>query len=285
MYIEGGFFVYIKNGIIMDDSIRGVKVKKMIVPRVTGKHRPGIKRKPRSITIHNTSNNRRGADAIAHGHYLKNLEKNPITSQVSWNFVVDRDRIVQCIPIDEISFCQGHSRGNRESISIEICDCYPINSRDYKKSEDNAIKLAGEILRYYKFNKSNIFKHQDWSGKYCPARILKKNRWEEVKGRIYKESLNTENIPERVKRRRNLNLIVYGTDKSEMLAAFRLGKVLKSPVVPATWNIDFKPYYTLGYNIVAVGDSVLHTSYRTHELKDVEKVGEFIKSMDNFKAN
>lgn len=276
MYIEGGFFMYIRNGIIVDDYLEGVRLVKMITPRVTGKHRPALKRSPKSITIHNTSNPRKGADALAHGKYLENLEKRPIKSQVSWNFVVDKDRIVQCIPINEVSFCQGHARGNRESISIEICDCYPLGSSEYRKAEENAIILAGELVKYFNFSKKDILKHQDWTGKYCPARILKMNRWEEVRDKIYAKSLKDD--------KDKLNLVVYGVEKYEKVAAFRLARALVCPVVPATWRMDFKPYYTLGMNIIAIGSSVLHTSYRTHELRDCSRVYEMMTDIDKFKV-
>lgn len=268
----------IKNGIIMNEKLGDVVIKREIVPVITNKHRPMIKRVPKSITIHNTGNSNRNANAKAHSNYLKNLEKNPIKSRVSWNFVVDKDMVIQNIPIDEIAYCQGHSRGNRESISIEICDCYKKGSKDYDKAERNAIVLAGNLVRYYGFNKNEIFKHQDWTGKYCPNRILSEGRWREVQDRIYELGMKSENNG------RELMIIVYGNQDDEIKSAYDLGAKLSCPIVPAKWLMDFKAYKNIGIKIVAIGKSVKHTSYKDYFIKDPKKVDDFIKNRKKYKV-
>ena len=73
------------------------------------------------VTVHNTSNHSNGANAIAHGNYLRGSGKN---KQVSWHYVIDKDRAVRCIPENETAWCSGdgNGNGNRKTINIEICD-------------------------------------------------------------------------------------------------------------------------------------------------------------------
>ena len=74
--------------------------------------------------------------------------------------------------------------GNRKSIGIEICHSLTPGNPKYAKSEDNGAKLAAIILHQYGWGIDRIRKHQDWSGKYCPHRILDNGNWEGFKGKV-----------------------------------------------------------------------------------------------------
>ena len=56
------------------------------------------------ITIHNTSNWSKGANAIAHANLLRGSWKD---KYISWNYVVDKDYAVRCVPENEVAWCQG----------------------------------------------------------------------------------------------------------------------------------------------------------------------------------
>lgn len=178
----------IKNGIIQDNNILGAMLKRDITPFVTKKHRPGTKGKKTSVTIHNADNTSKTADAQAHANLLKNMERqwpnhSMSKSQVSWHFVVDDKQIVQCIPIDEVAYCQGHATGNATSISIEICDNqYNFDKSKYLKAEENAAKLAGSLLET--LGLSTVYQHYDWTRKNCPSKIRKEGRWNSYKNKI-----------------------------------------------------------------------------------------------------
>lgn len=134
------------------------------------KCRPGISRTGfRGITIHNTSNWNKGANAIAHANLLKGSWKNNFTS---WHYVVDQDRAVRCVPENEVAWCQGDGNGdgNMKTISIEICDNSDGNIR---KATDNAAELAAQILRRYGVTNASgyLFQHNYWTGKDCPYDI------------------------------------------------------------------------------------------------------------------
>lgn len=170
----------IKNGIVQDNSILGASLKRDITPFVTRKHRPGTKSKKKKTVIHNADNVSRTATAQAHANLLKNMERqwpnhSMSRSQVSWHFVVDDEEIIQCIPIDEIAYCQGNALGNSEGISIEICDnMYNVDRSKYLKAEDNAAKLAAALNETLGLTS---VQHNYYTGKNCPSKIRKEGRW------------------------------------------------------------------------------------------------------------
>ncbi len=60
-------------------------------------NRPGYYMNPLYITVHNTSNTAKGANAASHARFAKN---NPSTG-VSWHFTVDDAEIYQHLPLNE----------------------------------------------------------------------------------------------------------------------------------------------------------------------------------------
>lgn len=164
------------DGIIQDKKIGGIPVKLAIVqPKGKANVRTLVKmREVIGITNHNTANTAPTAGDEAHARYLQNIE-NTDSAYISVHLFVDDDSITQCVPLDE--FCyhagDGDGDGNRKTIAIEICE-----NRNYEKAEENAQKLNAALLLTYPNLK--VFKHQDWSGKFCPRKILARpNGWQE----------------------------------------------------------------------------------------------------------
>ena len=54
----------------------------------------------------------------------------------------------------------------------------------YAQAEENAVQYITKLLHEYGWGVNHVKKHQDWSGKYCPHRILAENRWESFKQRV-----------------------------------------------------------------------------------------------------
>ena len=138
------------------------------------KCRPGIKRTGfRGVTVHNTSNYSRGANAMAHANLLRGSWKNVYTS---WNYVVDKDFAIRCVPENEVAWCQGDGNGdgNMKTISIEICD---NSDGDIRRATDNAVELCADILRRYGVKDAGkyLFQHNYWTGKDCPYDIRRGN--------------------------------------------------------------------------------------------------------------
>lgn len=156
----------IKEGIIQNFDIYGVTFNANIIPKYNDKSRPQIPMAPTSITVHNTGNARKGADAKMHTRYVDNT-----INYTSWHFTVDDKEIYQELPINEVAWHAGdgaNGRGNKTSIGIEICENDGI---DWNKAKDNAIRLIVWLRRNIAGIKG-VFPHRKWSGKYCPHKIL-----------------------------------------------------------------------------------------------------------------
>lgn len=132
---------------------------------------------PQYITIHNTANDASAYNEIA---YMKRNSYN------SYHFAVDDLEARQGLPLDRNNFSCGdgaNGTGNRKSIAIEICYSKSGGAR-YVQAEENCVQLVAYLLKKYGLGVDRVKKHQDWSGKYCPHRILAENRWESFKDRV-----------------------------------------------------------------------------------------------------
>ncbi|MGE6594968.1 S-layer homology domain-containing protein [Bacillus proteolyticus] len=159
-------------------DIYGVPLKEMIVPTGNENIRPGNAMKPKYITIHETDNYSVGANARNHAQYLYSQATGTTDRSASWHFTIDDKEIYQHLPLNENGWHAGdgaEGTGNRESIAIEIA----VNQDgDYNKAVENARKLAAYLMGELNIPLENVKKHQFWSGKNCPAIMIKNNAWE-----------------------------------------------------------------------------------------------------------
>lgn len=141
----------------------------MLAPNKTSARR-GIKLQSfAGVTIHETDNESKGAGAINHANYLKN---NATSLKKSWHYCVDEKIITQSIPEDEVAYHSGTTKGNYNTISIEIC----VNSDgNYQKALDHAAELTADIFKRKGITSKNyknyLYQHNHWSGKNCPRRL------------------------------------------------------------------------------------------------------------------
>lgn len=136
---------------------------------------------PEYVTIHNTANNASAAGEIA---YMVSNDQ-----YVSYHWAVDDTEAIQAIPHDRNAWHCGDGEdgvGNLKSIGIEICHSLDPENPHYPQSEENGAKLAAIVLHGAGLGLDAIRKHEDWSGKYCPHRILDNGDWENFKERIAK---------------------------------------------------------------------------------------------------
>ncbi|QYG88363.1 N-acetylmuramoyl-L-alanine amidase [Bacillus atrophaeus] len=134
------------------------------------------------ITFHNTWNDAPAANEVS--YMIGN------TSSTSFHFAVDDKEVVQGIPTNRNAFhCgdgEGVNSGNRTSIGVEVCYSKSGGAR-YKAAEKLAIKFIAQLLKERGWGVDRVRRHQEWSGKYCPHRVLAEGRWDEVKAAIATE--------------------------------------------------------------------------------------------------
>lgn len=122
------------------------------------------------IVVHETANDASAENEIAY------MRRN--NNEASFHFAVDDKQAVQGIPLDRNAWHagDGNGKGNREGIAIEICYSKSGGER-WQKSVDNAAQLIAELLKERGWGVDKVTKHQDYSGKNCPHRILESYGW------------------------------------------------------------------------------------------------------------
>ncbi|TCM51065.1 peptidase M23-like protein [Rhizobium sp. PP-F2F-G48] len=148
---------------------------------VGSSNRPGTSRVPTAITIHNTDNTARGADAPAHARYMKGADAK--RRKVSWHFTVDDKSVYQSLPVGEIGWHASTSAGNASSIGIEIC---MNEGLDEAAAYEKAALLTAALAKQHSIDVATaVVQHHHWSGKNCP-RVLraKPNGWRDFIDRV-----------------------------------------------------------------------------------------------------
>ncbi len=165
----------VRNGLLIEKNLLEENEYNLAY-KLPGPMEPGVK----YITIHNTAN---VGPAIAERNYLNNRRDNV---PLSFHYAVDETKAIQIMPLDIHGWHAGDGRGegNMASIGIEICRSLDYKSDLYDRAEENAVKLTAYLLYIYDMDIDAVRKHEDWSGKKCPHRILEDNRWPEFKQRI-----------------------------------------------------------------------------------------------------
>ncbi|EDG2755430.1 N-acetylmuramoyl-L-alanine amidase family protein [Listeria monocytogenes] len=139
--------------------------------------------KAKKITIHNTYNN---ASSQNETDYCKNNN-----NEVSFHVAVDDKEAIQVVPFNRNAWHCGDGAngfGNRNTIGVETCYSKSGGAK-YIAAEKNTIKYVAGLCVQQDIiaSKDTIKKHQDWSGKYCPHRILDDKRWPAVQQAIIDE--------------------------------------------------------------------------------------------------
>ena len=146
----------------------GLVIQRSLIP-AGRKNRPGGSNGDRYITIHETGNFARGADAAAHAAYLKSDAA--VKAQMSWHYTVDDHAVVQHIPDGEKAWHAGDGAGgpgNSQSIGIEIC---VDAGGDFAQAKRNAAALVRLLRKEHGIGLGNVVQHNHWNGKDCPHTI------------------------------------------------------------------------------------------------------------------
>ena len=132
------------------------------------------------VTIHNTANRMPAINEVKYVHSGQ--------GEVTYHFAIDDKECIQLLPVTKTAWHAGDGRGsgNMKSVAIEICYSLDKGDKRYPIAEDNASHKAAELLYSKGFGVDRLRKHQDWSGKYCPHRMLDNNGWEPFKKKVQK---------------------------------------------------------------------------------------------------
>lgn len=150
--------------------------------------------KPRTVVVHNTANR---ASAYNEAKYVHSGK-----SEVSYHFAIDDKECIQLLPTNKSGFHAGDGGkkdGGRYGIGVEICYSLDKGDKRYPVAEDNASHKCAELLLQHGLTINNLSKHQDWSGKYCPHRMLDNNGWEPFKRKVAKYMAELKGDKEDVK--------------------------------------------------------------------------------------
>lgn len=166
-----------------------MNIKQKFIPKGT-KARSGYAMTPIYITIHNTANTKKGADAESHANYMSGNGSN---TYVSYHYVVDDKEIYQLLPDNEVAWHAGdggQGTGNRKSIGIEICE---NSDGDILKATNNAVELTAYLMKKHNISINNVVQHNKWSGKNCPNRIRKSDpyNWTTFKNKVQNAYVGT----------------------------------------------------------------------------------------------
>ncbi|MCM1578242.1 MAG: N-acetylmuramoyl-L-alanine amidase [Ruminococcus sp.] len=125
--------------------------------------RPGTAlEKVTKIAVHYVGNP--GSSAIANRNYFENQKNGG--RYVSSHFIVGLEgEVIQCIPLNEWSYCTNQANGY--SISIECC--HPDSTGKFnKKTEQSLAELCAYLLDKFGLGADDIIRHYDVTGKQCP---------------------------------------------------------------------------------------------------------------------
>lgn len=156
------------------------------------RNRSGRSMIPDYITVHNTSNPRKGADADAHSRFVRNTGYYMLSGQknwVSWHYTVDDVKVIKQLPINERGIHAGS--GNRRSIAIETCMHEGI---DQDAANERLANLVAVLMYDLDIQTDRVVPHKHWTGKKCPVLLLAE--WDAFVARI--SEIHSSMIAERV---------------------------------------------------------------------------------------
>lgn len=131
----------------------------------------------KGIVIHYTGNP--GTSAMANRDYFQSLKDNHVTKASSHYVIGLEGEIVQCIPLEEISYAS--NQRNVDTISIECC--HPDETGQFNGfTYDSMVELTGWLCTKYGLTSQDVIRHYDVNGKICPKYFVDyEDAWEKFK--------------------------------------------------------------------------------------------------------
>lgn len=134
--------------------------------------------KVNAVVIHYVGNP--GTTAWQNRQYFESLKDSQVTAASSHYIIGLNGEIIQCVPLDEISYCS-NSR-NSDTIAIECChpdDTGQFNENTYR----SLVRLTAALCRTYGLEpEKDLLRHYDITKKMCPLYFVEnEDEWENFK--------------------------------------------------------------------------------------------------------
>lgn len=126
------------------------------------------------VVVHYVGNP--GTTAKQNRSFFANLAETHET-YASSHFLIGIDgAIIQCVPLNEISYCSNHR--NADTIAIECC--HPDDTGRFTQETTEALtRLLNWLIETYGLGRENILRHHDVNGKDCPKYFVQNPKeWE-----------------------------------------------------------------------------------------------------------
>ena len=131
----------------------------------------------KGIVVHYTGNP--GTTAVQNRNYFEGLAESKKTKASSHYIIGLGGEIIQCIPLNEISYASNDR--NIDTISIECCIDNEMG-KFTKKTYDALIELTSWLIGQYQLDIDSVIRHYDVTGKNCPKYFVEHpSAWEDFK--------------------------------------------------------------------------------------------------------
>ena len=154
---------------VTDSFLLGEDIKQQLLT-VNPYSRSGQKlNKVNAIVIHYVGNS--GTTAAQNRNYFEGLKDSKTVSASSHYIVGLEGEIIQCVPLEEISYASN----NRNSDTIAIECCHPDATGKFnKKTYNSLVKLTAALLKTYGLSvEEGLIRHYDVTGKECPLYFVR----------------------------------------------------------------------------------------------------------------
>ena len=158
-----------EEAIVLDSFLTGDKITQMLLTP-NEYSRPGDELKEvNGVVIHYVGNP--GTSAENNRNYFENLKDTKERSASSHYMVGLSGEIIQCVPLEEISYASNNR--NYDTIAIEVC--HPDATGKFSQvTYDAVVELTAALCRSYNLNPmTDVLRHYDVSGKECPLYYVK----------------------------------------------------------------------------------------------------------------
>lgn len=131
----------------------------------------------KNIVVHYTGNP--GSTGLANRNYFENLKTKKTTSASSHYVIGLEGEIIQCLPLNEISYAT--NQRNNDTISIETC--HPDATGKFNdETYQSLVSLVANLVKEYDLKVDDIIRHYDVTEKKCPLYFVDHpDEWEAFK--------------------------------------------------------------------------------------------------------